>query len=178
LRKWEAKEMDARRRARSESQHLQATVDQLLDDALATAPVAHMAVSTLELPGDLGKPFKRARTAALTPSPQRKPAPSSIAYAPPLIISAVAIPPADELPSQPEAVSVLRGPPGMSQAALVALIASSPFAATLYGKEALEAYKRRETQREKECAASARSAGSKRKRSSPSEAAAAAEEDD
>jgi hypothetical protein len=60
----------------------------------------------------------------------------------------------------------------MSQAALAALIASSPFAATLYGKEALEAYKSREEQREKQCAASARSAGSKRKRSSPSEAAA------
>ena len=126
-------------------------------------------MNTLELPGNLGKPFKRARTAALTPSPQRKPAPSSIASAPPLIIPAVAIPPADELPSQPEAVSILRGPPGMSQAALAALIASSPFAATLYGKETLEAYKSREEQREKECASSTRPAGSKRKRSSPSD---------
>ena len=62
----------------------------------------------------------------------------------------------------------------MSQAALVTLVASSPFAATLYSKEALEAYKSRAEQREKECTASTQLAGSKRKRSSPLEA----EEDD
>ena len=176
LRKWEAKEMDAQLRAKSESQHLRLAVGQLLDDALAADPAVQS--GALELPGDLGKPFKRARTAASTPSPHRQPPPSLVASAPPSSSLAVdAIPPADALHSQPQTVSVLRGPPGMSQAALVALVSSNPFAATMYGKEALEAYKRREEQREKQCAALARFAGSKRKRSSPSQVAAEEDHD-